>query len=964
MKAPGEKVDRYVIEAHLGRGGMGEVYEATDTRLGRRVALKLIAPGADPDANQRMVREARAAAALQHPHAVVMYDVGEVDGTTFLAMELVRGTTLRARVGDASVPMGRRIRWLVDVARALGAAHRQGIVHRDVKPDNVMIREDGAAKVLDFGIARRQAAAVDPSAPTQPGAVAMSTLTAAGVIVGTPHYAAPEQLRGEPLDGRADEFAWAVMAYELLSGATPWSAGDSVALLAQILSAEPTLLATRVPDLPAPVAEAVTRALSKRAADRFATIDEAADAIEPFADSAAVSGKREATPSLVVTPPPTVLRRVVRGTGRAIVWFFALIGVVLVGGVCVGLFVAWKRGELVVDSQGKLGPRTATVGAITCADAKVEGEGATPELAHAVGRAACARLATHIGVDWGDAGTHKLEVEVKLSAGEAQVKLAVGAIASEGRGPTPIDAIVAASAGLAKRLSPPPLRDVDVRSWGAADEAGARRIERVWRELLLNASPNPDESVKALIASDPGSAWSHMIFVLVRPRRTEESKAAIRRGLELVDALPPARARALRGTFAIVDNVHADQLKEAMRLLRLAYAEAPDDGDVAGLYAAVAIAAGAQEEGFGVLDRLCERFPTKSLLALHNAIGRGIDRDLERDGRYLAKARALLPEVVAGEESVRFLGESGHFDEARAALAFGRRLGLSGKSMDAATMDLSASWIELVALSPKAARELASRRRGDPRIDVSSTSAAFGAAALQLEGRIVDAEAAEQQEMERLRALGTPSGGASFAFRIALARRWLGRPPPDGEVIAALEKLNGDLESLDWSASRHAVEAALARAAASPKDAKKILAAALERGEAHAEKQRERFLREGARLAVLPLVRAVRGDAAAAALWTEAVHAAFDVRRAVALDAALALDAAGQRDEADRAYAMAMVSRDLEGHALDAMIARLKLAALRRAAGKPDEAAALEATVDRLWQKADAGLVDAVKKLK
>jgi serine/threonine-protein kinase len=178
---------------------MGEVYEARDATLGRRVALKLLPFGGDEPGRQRLLREARAAAALEHPNAVVVYDVGEDEGgEMFIAMELVRGKPLRAMVGDASVPIERAVRWLVDAARALGAAHRAGLVHRDVKPDNIVVRGDGLAKVLDFGIARRD----DSGAAGD--LAAMSTITAEGSLVGTPLYWSPEQLRGEPIDARAD----------------------------------------------------------------------------------------------------------------------------------------------------------------------------------------------------------------------------------------------------------------------------------------------------------------------------------------------------------------------------------------------------------------------------------------------------------------------------------------------------------------------------------------------------------------------------------------------------------------------------------------------------------------------------------------------------------------------------------------------------------------------------------------
>ena len=967
MKSPGDKIDRYVIEAALGRGGMGEVYEATDTRLGRRVALKLIPPGADPDANQRMLREARAAASFAHPNAVVVYDVGEHDGSTFLAMELVRGAPLRERVGDRDVPLGRRLRWLVDVARALGAAHERGIVHRDIKPDNVLIREDGTAKVLDFGIARRQASAVDPSAPTEAGGIA--TITAEGVVIGTPRYAAPEQLRGEALDGRADEFAWGVTAYELIGGSLPWRAPDSVALLSQILSADPPSLADLAPDAPAPVVAAITRALAKRAEDRFPTIDEAADAIEPFADAdAASTGKRDparpsAAPSATPPPRPTAVRRVVRGTGRVIFWFFAIVGGVIVIGIVALIGVGIWRGTLQYNGK-RLGTSidagAPTIASIACEDAKVEG--ASAEIARAVGRAACARLATALGVDWGGEGAASaLSVSATLAPGEAKVTLSIASRSAEGKGATPIDAIAAASAALVKQLAPPPLREEEIRAWGAD---GARRIERVWRELLRNITHNDVAAVKALVASAPNSAWSHTIFALVVPRGTAEAKAAIQRGLALVDALPTARAHALRGTLMVIEGGDAERRKEAMGLLRRSYTEAPDDGDVAALYAAVAIAYGAEEEGFGVLDRLYARFPAKSVLALHNAIGQGIKRDLDRDGRYLAKLRAILPESFAWEESVRWLGEDGRVAAAREALAFGRKLGLSGKSADAMPLELSEAWIELAALEPRAARALCARLLGDPRVSVSASGAAYNVASYALEGRIVDAETAQRHAIERLRAVGAGRGATGFAVHLARGRRWLGRPAPDADILAMMEAQANEIDAFDWGVGRVFAELAIARAAAAPKEAKKILGEALDRVESRAAKEREPFAEDGAKLSAIALVRAARGDAAAVKLWAETDHASFDTRRFAAIDAALALEGVGKRAEAIDAYELAIDARNIEGNALATMIARIRVAPLLRAAGKPERAAELSAVVDRLWAKADPGLREAVAKMR
>ncbi len=290
---PGDRIERYIIDAALGRGGRGEVYRAHDERLQRSVALKILHPdpsGDHPssrpsgDPASRMLREARAAAALDHPNVVAIYDVGQLDepaelrGTTYLAMELIKGRTLRTYVGDARVTMKERIRWLADIGRALAAAHATGIVHRDVKPENVMIRDDGRVKVLDFGIAKRTAGGpVDPTSSTE-GQVLPTTN--AGLVMGTPMYMAPEQLRGEVLDGRTDQFAWGVVAYELLSGRFPWAVeAGPITLVSQILSStQPPFEASA--GIPPGVADAVMRALSKQPAARFPAMEPLLEAIE------------------------------------------------------------------------------------------------------------------------------------------------------------------------------------------------------------------------------------------------------------------------------------------------------------------------------------------------------------------------------------------------------------------------------------------------------------------------------------------------------------------------------------------------------------------------------------------------------------------------------------------------------------------------------------------------------------
>jgi serine/threonine protein kinase/tetratricopeptide (TPR) repeat protein len=277
---PGETFDRYVIEAPIGEGGMGRVYRARDTKLGRLVALKVLGTtpsGVSTEGLGRMMREARAAAAFDHPNAVALFDVGEHDGTPYIAMELVEGRSLRSYVGDPAVSLTTRIRWLADIARALGAAHRRGLVHRDIKPENVMVRDDGAVKVLDFGIARRTHS--EQASP-------VTTLTAAGVVVGTPLYMAPEQIRAISVDGRTDQFAWGVMAYELLAGELPWEAKSTgLSVVAQILTDDPMPLSDRVPGLSSMIAATVMKAMSKSPDNRFPTMEDVVNAIDPHASA-------------------------------------------------------------------------------------------------------------------------------------------------------------------------------------------------------------------------------------------------------------------------------------------------------------------------------------------------------------------------------------------------------------------------------------------------------------------------------------------------------------------------------------------------------------------------------------------------------------------------------------------------------------------------------------------------------
>jgi Protein kinase domain len=274
---------------------MGEVYHAHDTMLRRAVALKIVRtePGQggtagvpDPGQRARFLREARAVAGLRHPNVVTIFDVGEVDGAPYLAMELLEGRTLRAFIGQP-VPLERRVRWLTEIASALDAAHRAGLVHRDVKPENVMVCKDDTVKILDFGVAK-----VDgPEGPHSAAhaQAAASFRTGFGAVVGTPRYMAPEQAAGLSSDPRTDEFAWGLVAFELLTGLHPRDVRPGFSKEAEWRdAAEP--VERLCAGLPPPVAYVVGRALERFADARLPSMDAVVAALAPFAGPPAARG--------------------------------------------------------------------------------------------------------------------------------------------------------------------------------------------------------------------------------------------------------------------------------------------------------------------------------------------------------------------------------------------------------------------------------------------------------------------------------------------------------------------------------------------------------------------------------------------------------------------------------------------------------------------------------------------------
>ena len=296
LKRVGLTVAHFRILEPLAAGGMGVVYRAIDTHLGRPVALKFPLPGQQVDGHvrERFLREARAAGALDHPNVCSIYEAGETtDGHLFLAMPLYEGETLKARIARAGpLPVADALAIATQIARGLHAAHRAGIVHRDLKPANVMILPDGGVRILDFGVARS-------------GDV---TLTTSHGVLGTVSYMAPEQVRGEPLDGRADLWALGVVLYEMLTGRRPFEGEHEIAVAHAILHTKPVRPSELRPEIPPELDAPVLGLLARQPDRRPASAETVAAELTAIASRSASPNARRWRP------------RFTESTRRAIMW--------------------------------------------------------------------------------------------------------------------------------------------------------------------------------------------------------------------------------------------------------------------------------------------------------------------------------------------------------------------------------------------------------------------------------------------------------------------------------------------------------------------------------------------------------------------------------------------------------------------------------------------------------------------
>src|SRR5437870_9094454 len=296
--SPNTTIAQYTIVSKIGEGGMGEVYRARDTKLGRDVAIKVLPASLSENTDRlnRFEQESQAAGALNHPNILVIHHIGIDEGAPYIISELLEGETLRERLAGAALPQRKAINYALQIARGLAAAHEKGIVHRDIKPDNVFITHDGRVKILDFGLAKLTGASDATQSQTE--VPTRKVNTDPGTVMGTMGYMSPEQLKGQRVDHRSDIFSFGAILYEMLSGKRAFR-GDSMAeTMSAILREDPPDLSETNKTVSPALERVVHHCLEKNPDERFHSARDLAFAIESLSGSATISGQTATMPTI------------------------------------------------------------------------------------------------------------------------------------------------------------------------------------------------------------------------------------------------------------------------------------------------------------------------------------------------------------------------------------------------------------------------------------------------------------------------------------------------------------------------------------------------------------------------------------------------------------------------------------------------------------------------------------------
>jgi serine/threonine protein kinase len=331
----GTRLGPYEVMGRLGVGGMGEIYTARDTRLDRKVAIKVLARDAAGDSTrlQRFTAEAKAVSALNHPNILTLHEIGESESGPYLVTELVQGTTIRELLAEGTISVHQALDYAIQAAEGLAKAHGSGIVHRDLKPENLMVTDDGYVKILDFGLAK-----LLESDFQDPGGA--QTLTASGAIVGTVGYVSPEQLHGEDADYRSDLFGLGVVVFEMLSGRNPFLHETTAETLNAILNKSPEKLSEFRDDVPEELSRLVDRALAKNPERRFAHV------LEFAAELRALKARMESSSGSLSAPAPE--RRTGRWLALGTIGVLAVIIAVMVASGTNGVSIALPQGQTAI----------------------------------------------------------------------------------------------------------------------------------------------------------------------------------------------------------------------------------------------------------------------------------------------------------------------------------------------------------------------------------------------------------------------------------------------------------------------------------------------------------------------------------------------------------------------------------------------------------------------------------------
>ncbi|HWM89328.1 MAG TPA: protein kinase [Thermoanaerobaculia bacterium] len=608
LLAPQEKgleLGPYRLVREIGSGGMGVVYEAEDVRLRRRVAVKLLPPeyGRDPTTKERFLREARAASALDDPNICTVHDIGESDGRLYLVMAYYEGETLRERLRRGPLPVEEAHRAAVQVARALARAHEAGIVHRDVKPANVMLTRRGEVKILDFGIAKIWGD---------------TALTRTGSSLGTPFYMSPEQARGEEVDARTDLWSLGALLYEMLSGRRPFAGENEQAVFHGILSREPEPLDRLCPEVPAALARTVARTLSKDRATRYRSAAELLGDLESGRPPAAPPFRRPRAAALAAgllaagllaaggwwaSRQPTG-----QSAAEAAVPIVPMVGVVAFANRTGDPGLDWYGGAIARLVMDSLSPSRHL---------QVASETRTAVLAAAGSPAELSRRAAGAGIGALLTGEilrtpRGLLVAARLQETEGGRVLAGRRI--DGLAP---ERLLLASEGIAmaarKGLGVPPSEAVG----GLAADFLARNPEaygdyvRGLSALLRFRYPEAEQAFAAALAKAPGFTMARYRLALVQyvTSRTDEALVNIRQAVSEAERLPDREARYVRAGEALFDR-RAGEAAAAYRQLVERY---PHETEAGYLLAQTLMSQRRYEEALPVLDILGRLEPDNPL---------------------------------------------------------------------------------------------------------------------------------------------------------------------------------------------------------------------------------------------------------------------------------------------------------------------------------------------------------------